>query len=306
MNPSVFSMSETFPIAANRMFDLWTSPEHLKNWFGPAGAEIVRHTLDLRPGGSYHFCLKTPDGNEMWGKWAFREITAPTRLVWIHSFSDEAGGLTKHPMSETWPLEMVSTVTFLESGAATTVALRWEAHNASAIEQQTFDNSHESMRQGWGGTFSRLRDYVAKLANRRQLMNPVVHFELPYDDRARMAKFYESASGWQTRMLGADMGNYVLATTTETGETGPNNPGAINGGFYPKKADWPAQYPSVVIAVDDIGESMRQVLAAGGRVLGEAMEIPTVGRYVSFIDTEGNRISILQPVAGNRHAQTPK
>ena len=69
------------------------------------------------------------------------------------------------------------------------------------------------------------------------MMNPVVHFEMPYDDRERMAKFYESAFGWQTQMLGEDMGNYVLATTTETGESGPKKPGAINGGFYPKQPD---------------------------------------------------------------------
>ena len=47
-------------------------------------------------------------------------------------------------------------------------------------------------------------------------MNPVVHFEMPYDDRQRMAQFYASAFGWQTQLLDEDMGNYVLATTTET------------------------------------------------------------------------------------------
>ncbi len=134
-------------------------------------------------------------------------------------------------------------------------------------------------------------------------MNPVVHFEMPYDDGKRIAKFYESAFGWQTEMLGEEMGNYVLATTTETGESGPKNPGAINGGFYPKKPDWPAQYPSVVIAVDDIQKSIKKVTDAGGKVLGEPMAIPNVGQYVSFIDTEGNRISMLQPVPHNWHAR---
>ena len=100
-------------------------------------------------------------------------------------------------------------------------------------------------------------------------MNSVVHFEMPYDDRERMAKFYGSAFGWQTQMLGEEMGNYVLATTTESDERGPKRPGTINGGFFPKKPDWPAQYPSVVIAVDDIKESARKVTDAGGRVLGE-------------------------------------
>jgi predicted enzyme related to lactoylglutathione lyase len=137
-------------------------------------------------------------------------------------------------------------------------------------------------------------------------MNPVVHFEMPYANRERLAKFYESAFGWQMQMLGDDMGSYVVATTTETDQNGPKKPGAINGGFFPKKPDWPAQHPSVVIAVDDIKDAMRKVAGAGGKVLGEPMEIPGVGQYVSFTDTEGNRVSMLQPLPRNWHAPKSK
>jgi uncharacterized protein len=133
-------------------------------------------------------------------------------------------------------------------------------------------------------------------------MNPVVHFEMPYSDEKRVAKFYESAFGWRMQMTGEDMGNYVLATTTETDETGPTKPGRINGGFFPNKPDWPAQYPSVVIAVDDIKESMKKVTDSGGKVLGEPMQIPGVGQYVSFADSEGNRLSMLEPIPHNWHA----
>ena len=133
-------------------------------------------------------------------------------------------------------------------------------------------------------------------------MNPVVHFEMPYEDAARVARFYERAFGWRTQALGAEMGSYVLATTTETDQAGPVKPGAIHGGFFQKKADWPAQHPSVVIAVDAIVDAMAQVRQAGGTVLGEPMEIPGVGQYVSFIDPEGNRVSMLQPIPRNWHA----
>jgi predicted enzyme related to lactoylglutathione lyase len=126
-------------------------------------------------------------------------------------------------------------------------------------------------------------------------MNPVVHFELPAENRQRMADFYSKSFGWKTEMLGKDMGNYVIATTTESDEKGPKKPGAINGGFFTKTDDMPAQYPSVVVAVDDINESMKKVMKAGGKVLGDPMEIPGVGQYVSFFDTEGNRVSMLQP-----------
>ena len=129
-------------------------------------------------------------------------------------------------------------------------------------------------------------------------MDPVVHFEMPYENHERLVKFYTQAFGWRMQKLGKEMGNYVTAATTETDENNMiNKPGAINGGFFPKNSE-SAQYPSVVIAVDDIREAMKGVADAGGKVLGEPVEIPGIGQYVSFTDTEGNRVSILQPKMG--------
>ncbi len=138
------------------------------------------------------------------------------------------------------------------------------------------------------------------MAKKHTNMDPVVHFEMPAEDRKRMADFYTKVFGWRTEMLGPEMGDYVIAKTTDSDEkTGrPKDPGVINGGFFPKSDDKPAQYPSVVIAVEDIKEHMRDVEEAGGKVLGEPMEIPGVGQYVSFMDTEGNRVSMLQPSRG--------
>jgi predicted enzyme related to lactoylglutathione lyase len=127
-------------------------------------------------------------------------------------------------------------------------------------------------------------------------MNPVVHFEMPAEDRSRMSEFYTRVFGWKTQQLGEDMGNYVLATTTDSDEKGPKKPGAINGGLFQKTDDKPAQYPSVVIAVEDIREHMSNVEKSGGKVLGDPVDIPGVGLYVSFFDTEGNRVSMMQPI----------
>ncbi len=128
--------------------------------------------------------------------------------------------------------------------------------------------------------------------------NPVVHFEMPYANSGRLMKFYGTAFGWQMQKTGKDMGYYVLAATAETGkDMMVKTPGAINGGFY-RRGDSPYKYPSVVISVDDIKASMKKVTAAGGKVLGKPMEIPGIGKYVSFIDTEGNRASMLQPLMG--------
>ena len=97
------------------------------------------------------------------------------------------------------------------------------------------------------------------------------------------------------------MGSYVLATTADSCECGPESPGAINGGFYERKPDWPAQHPSIVIAVEDIQAAMKRVADAGGNVLGKPMMIPGDGEYVAFTDTEGNRVSMLQPMPRSRH-----
>jgi len=128
-------------------------------------------------------------------------------------------------------------------------------------------------------------------------MDPVVHFEMPYENSERLVKFYAQTFGWQMKKLGKEMGDYVTAATAETDKNGMvKRPGAINGGFFPKKPDWPAQFPSVVIAVEDIKQAMKNVTESGGRVLGEPMQIPGIGQYVSFTDTEGNRVSLLQPL----------
>ena len=126
-------------------------------------------------------------------------------------------------------------------------------------------------------------------------MDPVVHFELPYQDKKRVMAFYASAFDWKLQDLGGEGRNYVLATTAVT-DAKPGFPaGAINGGFFPHKPDWPRQYPSVVIGVASIQAAMLRIQQSGGTILGDPMDIPGFGRYVSFIDTEGNRLSIIEP-----------
>lgn len=128
-------------------------------------------------------------------------------------------------------------------------------------------------------------------------MNPVVHFEMPAGDKKRMMEFYSRVFGWKTQMLGPEMGEYVTATTTEVDDKNmPKKTGAINGGFFLKTEDPMSQYPSIVIAVDDIQKSMKDVQASGGTVHGEPEDIPGIGKHVSIVDTEGNRISLLQPI----------
>ena len=124
--------------------------------------------------------------------------------------------------------------------------------------------------------------------------DPVIHFEMPAENTERVRRFYERAFGWQTTPLGPEAGNFVLAFTIETDEETriPKKPGAINGGFYARTE--PNQHIRLTILVDDIREAMQDIEAAGGTVLGEPFELPGVGLFVSFVDTEGNVATINQ------------
>ena len=104
----------------------------------------------------------SPDGKEMWGRWVYREIVKPERLLFVASFSDEKGGLTRHPLAPSWPLEMLSTITFAEQGGKTAVTVRWAAINATEAERKTFEAGQDSMQQGWSGTFEQLTACLAK------------------------------------------------------------------------------------------------------------------------------------------------
>jgi len=126
-------------------------------------------------------------------------------------------------------------------------------------------------------------------------MNPVVHFEMPAEDKARAKKFYEGVFGWKMKQMGKDMGDYLLASTTETDENNMvKTPGAINGGFFQKRKE--GTIPHIVIAVDDLKKSMEMVKKSGGEITKEPMYIPGIGEFVMIKDTEGNKVGMLQPM----------
>ena len=155
-------ITRVFDAPRDLVWEAWTERERLMEWFGPKGFTMRTATLDLRPGGVFHYCLRSPYGKDMWATFVYREIVAPERIVLVNSFSDEQGNLTRHPMSPTWPLEMLSTTTFAERDGKTTITVQWAPLNATETERKTFDTSHEGMRMGWTGTFEQLAQYLAK------------------------------------------------------------------------------------------------------------------------------------------------
>src|SRR5579863_5407907 len=117
-------------------------------------------------------------------------------------------------------------------------------------------------------------------------MDPVIHFEMPAEDRKRMMSFYSEIFGWKTNQLGSEMGDFVTADTTESENNMPKKPGTINGGFYKKTGDV-SQTTTVTIQVDDIKAYREKIIKAGGKISGEIMDMPGLGLFLSFFDTEG-------------------
>ena len=152
-------------VAAPRdmVFKVFSQTEHLSRWWGPAGLEWVKGEMDFRPGGRFHYCMRVPNGPEMWGLFLYEEIAQPERVVFINGFSNAEGEFARHPMAPTWPLQVRNLLTLEEKDGGTLLTLRGSPHNASALEQQTFATGFESMRMGFGGTWDQLDAYLAKL-----------------------------------------------------------------------------------------------------------------------------------------------
>lgn len=161
-----FTIRRTFEVSRDLMFRVWTEVDHMARWWGPKGFTVKHAEMGLRPGGLFHYCLAGPDSLELWGKFVFREVTKPEKLVFLSSFSDPDGGLTVHPLSPTWPCELLTTVTFAERDGKTTVTVQWTPHHASAAEIKTFRDGRTSMMQGWTGTFEQLHGYLVEVATR--------------------------------------------------------------------------------------------------------------------------------------------
>lgn len=156
-----FVLSREFAAPRDLVWTAWTELEHFMAWFGPAGFKTTHAKMDLRPGGMFHYCMVSPDGKEIWGRAVYREIVQPVRLVWINSFSDRDGGITRHPFSQDpWPLQLLTIVAFDETAGKTTVTVTWTPFDATDAERQTFEKGRESMKAGWTGTFDRLAAYL--------------------------------------------------------------------------------------------------------------------------------------------------
>lgn len=153
-------ITRIFDAPRELVFGALTEPERLMRWWGPKGFTWVGCTMDLRPGGMLHYCMRSPDGQDMWGKWVYREIVPPERIVFVNSFADERGNTVRSPFSANWPLEILNTLTLAEHEGKTSLTLRGGPLHATEGELKAFDAGRPSMQRGFAGTWDQLDDYL--------------------------------------------------------------------------------------------------------------------------------------------------
>ena len=162
MADGAFTIARRFAAPRAMVWRAWTDKEQLQAWFGPSGCTMPHAQMDFRVGGYFLYGLRMGDGTMVWGRWNFREITPPERMVLVQTFSDETGAARRNPWDATWPLQTLSTSTFEEVEGGTLVTIRWQPYEAAEAERRTFEAGFESMTGGWGGTMDRFADYLAQ------------------------------------------------------------------------------------------------------------------------------------------------
>lgn len=152
-------VTRVFSAGPERVFEAWTTPGLLQRWWGPKDFTAPVCKVDLKKGGKYHFCMRSPEGRDYWSTGVYREIEPPNRLVMSDSFADEKGNVVPaahYGMGGNWPMEMLVKVTFEDREGGTKMTL---VHSVgAAIPSQDLEN----MKSGWSQSFDKLAEVVEK------------------------------------------------------------------------------------------------------------------------------------------------
>jgi uncharacterized protein YndB with AHSA1/START domain len=157
-----FNISRTLDAPRTAVWKAWTDADALKQWWSPKGFKTTFAKVDLKPGGLFHYGLETPQGQKFCGRFIYREIVAPERLVYVLSFADEQANIARNIWNDQWPLEILSTLTLTERDGKTELHLTSVPVNATPEEVAAFEDGAPSMNAGFNGTFDQLVDYLAK------------------------------------------------------------------------------------------------------------------------------------------------
>jgi uncharacterized protein YndB with AHSA1/START domain len=158
-----FIITREFNAPRDLVWKTWTEKEHLEKWGSPEGFTMSFKKFEFKISGENHYCQKTSDGNEMWGRQKYLEIQPTHKLVYLQSFADEKGNISAHPMSPTWPLQMLTTISLEEKNNKTFITLTWTPFESNEEGIATFNAGMDGMNKGWDGYFAKFEEYLAEI-----------------------------------------------------------------------------------------------------------------------------------------------
>lgn len=160
-----FVINRSFDVSLEKMFEVWTNPEHFSKWLPPTGFEMEFIECDIKTGGKTFYCMSNKAGLKMYGRAHYLKVEKPHRIVYTQQFTDEKNEtVTRHPMAPTWPATMLTTVDLTAEGPdQTRVTITWQCYGETTPEElATFIAGRAGMTIGWTGSFDKLEEYLPK------------------------------------------------------------------------------------------------------------------------------------------------
>lgn len=153
-----FTTTRVFDAPRNIVFRAWIDPEWVARWWGPRDFTTPFCRIELRPGGVFHYCMRSPDGRDYWGKGIYQEIVEPEKIAFIDSFSDEAGNTVSpaaYGMDPGWPAETLVTVTLTERDGKTTMTVD------TGVSEELAERT--GAKQGWNESLDKLAEFLSSM-----------------------------------------------------------------------------------------------------------------------------------------------
>ena len=256
-----------------RVFAAWTTPADILKWFGPETCQVLSAKVNLRPGGDYHYRVKSEGMGEINLDGVFREVKRPSKLVYTWNFSG-------HPKLDFGESQV--TVEFLDRKGATEIQI--------THEQLPSEEVKEDHNQGWNGCLDKLERHLGVASETQQKPIPVAKFcwnELLTSDEAGATKFYSAVFGWQTADFPGAGVKYTLWKSN----------GKDIGGLIKRPIENIPPHWLGYVTVADVDATAQKAGEAGGNVMVPPLDVPTVGRIAVLQDPQGAAVGIIQPLS---------
>ena len=279
-------ITHTFDAPRSLVFKAWTEPDRAMRWWGPKGFTTPVCEIDLRPGGRYRNCMRSPEGKDYWSQGVYREIVEPERIVCTDTFADEKGNTVspeEYGMSPDWPAEAIIDVTFTEHSGKTRLTLQ---HFPLPLGRE-----REMCQQGWSESLDKLADYLRETVRSTSRIA---------GKKTMKAVAIDRFGGIETLKLQTlpipEVGPDEILIRVESAGVGAWDPFEREGGFA-KLFGIEPRFPHILGSdgagtVEAVGERVRR-FKEGDRAYGFSLLNPKGGFYAEYIVLNADSASLI-------------